>query len=249
MAVITVRLDDEIKSRLEDLAFARQVSVSSLLKLWIDEHIYPESRDNEIVQPRMTPLSINTLMRKQLALSHRILARLVNENIEDGDKEYQLNLSRILEKGYTLEYDNEFSDIEPELTRDDCLFVMNIFDMFRHVLYSIQSLKENGKTIDAGLAYKIEFVGFDFNISHEAALADFGRYLIDNNRWIELKAFYKKHDNGNSHAPMKQTYNRMLTQWNIIRDSKRHCSMLEPLTIDELQLIADASMGISPQHN
>ncbi len=73
-------------------------------------------------------------------------------------------------------------------------------------------------------------------------MATYVEYQMRDDRWSELKPQVERHDDGNSHARMVDTYTRMLAEYRRIMDSRRRGfgRFDYLLTLDELQQIADA---------
>lgn len=249
MATVTIRLDDTTKEDLEAIAAGRNQTVSDLVRTMIDELVYPDREKKGIIS--VAPTSVSAVDRKVLSLLHRILARLVrDDNIEDGDKDYQLSHARILEYGFTGLYIDEFIDIHPELSKADCDFVMDVFDMFTDIQNSITSLEHEGTQLDGELLNALQFSGFDFNDSREGALASFGQQLINEGRWENMaKYFDDKHEHGNSHFQAAEAYSRMLEAYKKIQDEKRKANRGFSHSFLNLQELQDISKAlVHPSH-
>ena len=183
--------------------------------------------------------------RQQLALLHRILARVVgDDNDVDGDKAYQLERAHVLEEGFVGEYSQEFCGIAPELSASDSKFVLDVLDLFRIITFSMKKLESDGATIDEDLRRALRFDGLDANDPTEGQMLAYARYLVSEERWAELlDTFSDKNDRGNSHGRRAAMYRRMLDEHARIeaeqsRDRFRHDAFL--LGIDDLRRIADA---------
>lgn len=242
MPTITLRLDDDTKAELEALARGRGQSLSDLIRASLDGLLL---RTDDEERLDISPSSITAVERQQLALLHRILARVVgDDNDVDGDKAYQLERAAVLENGFTREYSTEFSGIYPELSPRDGEFVVDVLDLFRIATYSIEKLKSDGTEPSEELIRNLRFDGFDLNDSREGHMLSYARYLVSEERWSELQyAFSDENDRGNSHALLADMYQRMLDEHATIKAEKRRDrggrdSYL--LTIDELQRLTDA---------
>lgn len=223
MATITLRIDDAVRDQLQSLADGRNISISELLREAIDGLFDKDTRRE--TRRSVVPESMNATTRLQLALLHRILARLVEPHdaddrkvrdrlSEDGDTAHQLDLAEIVESGWTMEYDDSFARITPELSRRDCGLTMDILDMFSVLRRSVRAL-DNGMQGD--FEHRLAFRGFDVNDSFEVRLLGYARSVIDGGRWEDLAdVFSSKNDYGNSHFPLLASYRRMLATFDPI---------------------------------
>jgi hypothetical protein len=244
MPTITLRLDDVTKEQLEALARSSGQSLSDLIRSALDG-LLMRNTDEERLD--ITPRSLTAVERQQLALLHRILARVVgDDNDVDGDKEYQLERARVLEEGFVGEYSMEFCGISPELSARDSKFVMDVLDLFRIVTFSVKKLEADGVGPDEDLARALRFDGFDANDARESHMLSYARYLVNDERWAELlDTFVPKNDRGNSHGRRAERYRRMLDEHAKIqaernRSRVRHDAYL--LGIDELRRLSDAAI-------
>jgi hypothetical protein len=150
MPTITLRLDDATKEELEALARSRGQSLSDLIRSALDG-LLMRNKDEDRLD--ITPRSLTAVERQQLALLHRILARVVgDDNDVDGDKAYQLERAQVLEEGFVGEYSMEFCGISPELSARDSKFVVDVLDLFRIVTFSIMKLEADGVEFGEDLA-------------------------------------------------------------------------------------------------
>lgn len=247
MATITLRVDDPVRDQLQAMAEGRGISVSDLLRSLIDGLF--DRDDREEPRRRVVPESMTAVDRKQLALLHKILARLVEEKSEDerlgydGDTAYQLDRAEVLEEGWTKEYDMEFYAMEPELTRRDCGLVMDLLDMFRVLKYSVEDVADQ---LSDDEVRTLTFRGFDLNDEFESRLLAYARWLVsDGERWQEqADVFSEKNDRGNSHMPWLGRYQRMLEVYEpiwqaVVRRGGRRRNLL---TADELRQVATAAV-------
>ena len=122
------------------------------------------------------------------SLLHRILGRVLPEegNDVDGDLEYQLKGVFALERGFTRKYSTEYSVLYPELSRRDCVRVMDILDMFRMTTFSAKGLAKAGLSHDDAIVRELHFTGFDFNDELEGQKGDYVAYLVDQGKWSEI---------------------------------------------------------------
>lgn len=244
MATVTLRIDDSVRDRLQSMADGRAVSLSDLLRTAIDGLF--DERD-EPGRPPVVPESLTPIDRRQLALLHRILARLVEDRTDDerlghdGDTTYQLDRAEALEEGWSREYDMEFIAIQPELSRRDCGLVMDLLDMFRTLGRSVSAA---GDELGDETKRMLVFRGFDLNDEHESRLLAYSRSLVTDGRWSEnAELFSDAHDRGNSHGAWLGAYRRMLAAYEpiwrgLVRDGGREQYLL---TTAELELVAHAA--------
>lgn len=96
-----------------------------------------------------------------------------------------------------------------------------------------------------------EFRGFDHNDALEGHMASYVDFLMREDRWTELKPQVQRHDNGNSHGLMLDTYLRMLAEYRRIMDGReRGFSRTDYLlTLDELQRVSASRVHPSNRTN
>lgn len=239
MATVSIRLEDEVRDQLEASARARGSNLSDLLRAAID--LVLERDTDRPWQRGDVPETLSALDRHVLAQQHEILARLTDDEYE---REYQERRIRVLQRGYTIEYSDEFLSIEPELSRSDCRLVFEILDMFRILGLSLGRLEPADlDSLGANARKRLSYLGLDFNDRREGRLADFVEHLVSTDRWTEQRDFLKE-EGGNSHAPMLSRYQRMLAAYRPIWATKTGNLGLSPeamlLSVDELRQILDA---------
>ena len=238
MATITVRLDDEIRDAVQRHAEKGGLTVSDFVRDLIREAVVDLRHDDD--PDGYIPDSLSPKERHMLSLLHRILARVLPEDENDGDKAYQLERAKVLEEGFTLEYWTEFAGLGNELSKRDSERVMDILELFRVAQDSISHLREEGTDVPNELASALQYRGFDFNNVLESKMATYVRHMIDDGRWEEQAAFVKGRTGGNSHARVLDTYLRMLAEYRRILAHRRPALGIREylLTIDELDAIA-----------
>lgn len=244
MAVLNVRLDDHVRDQLKELADVEGVTLSEYVRDLILEAVVPVYEREVKHGDEPAPESLRIIDRQVLSLLHRILARVLPEDASDvdGDLEYQLMRAQILEEGFTGEYWFETAGFRTELSKRDCGRVLDILDMFRIVTYSIDHLAKEGSPIEEGLAFQLEFRGFDHNDALESHMADYVEFLMRDDRWTELKPQLERNDNGNSHHRTLDTYLRMLAEYRRIMKGRERGSFRPTdylLSSEELQQIAE----------
>ncbi|MDV6211830.1 YfbU family protein [Rhodococcus erythropolis] len=253
MAVLNIRVDDQVRDQLKEIAGNQGVTLSEFVRDLLMEAVVPvyERKVKHGDEPAQESMQIGD--RQVLSLLHRILARVLPEdaNDVDGDLEYQLMRARLLEAGYTGEYWYEVAGFNTELSKRDCGRVSDLLDMFRIITYSTDRLSKNGTPVDDDLAFELEFQGFDHNDPLESHMASYVEFLMRDDRWTELKPQLERNDNGNSHSRVLDTYLRMLSEYRRIKDSrKRGSSRLDNLlSQEELEQIAAARIHPSNRRN
>lgn len=252
MAVLNVRVSDEVRDQLKVLADDHGVTLSEYVRDLLLAEVQPVRQTQQAgdAEDQPAPESLSSIDRKTLSLLHRILARVLPEDANDVDsgRAYQLERAEILEEGFTGEYRWEMAGFRTELSRRDCDLVTDILQMFRIITFSIQHLQTEGQELSRRLVAQLQFDGFDHNDPLEAHMAAYARYQMrDEDAWIELRPQLEQTDNGNSHMPTLAAYQRMLATYRrLINDRNATRRTLHLLTADELQQIADAS--IHPSH-
>ena len=253
MAVLNIRVDDRVRDQLKEMADDQGVTLSEFVRDLLMEAVVPvyEREVEHGIEP--APESMRIVDRQVLSLLHRVLARVLPEdaNDVDGDLDYQLMRARVLEAGYTGEYQYEVAGFSTELSKRDCGRVSDLLEMFRIITYSIDRLSKNGTPVDDKLAFELEFQGFDHNDPLEGHMASYVDFLMRDDRWTELKPQLERNDNGNSHSRVLDTYLRMLSEYRRIKDSrKRGLGRLDYLlSQEELEQISAARIHPSNRRN
>nr|WP_323848191.1 YfbU family protein [Curtobacterium flaccumfaciens] len=233
-------MDDETRDALQRQADEAGVTVSDFIRALIREAVM--DLGNRVTRDGYTPETLSPKDRHILSLLHRILGRVLPKDTEtdsDGDEEYQLERARVLEEGFTLEYETEYAGISAELSARDSLRVMDIFELFRMTGDSIKILRQQGITVPEDLEEDLSFRGFDFNDQLESKMAAYARFMINDDRWEEQADFIKGRTGGNSHKKMLDTYMRMLSEYRRVRSRRRPTFGRDyPLTLEELEAIA-----------
>jgi len=211
MPTITLRIDEQKRSELEALARGRGETLSDLIRAAIDDVVLGREGDRSPI--RTGPPSLTLVERSLLATQHRMMARM--EDV-DYESENHRSMAEILENGFSGEYDTLFANFDPELSRSECRLLWDLLDMFRVVEASLSRLDdEQKKEVGDHAEHALSFRGFDGNDALEGRLARYTRFLVDQGRWTE-QAKVLKHDGGNSHTPMLETYQRMLVAFDPI---------------------------------
>jgi len=220
MPTITVRLDDDTRDALQARADEDGLNISDFLRELIRAEVLPVHEPE--VREGFTPASLTPKERHTLSLLHRILARVLPEdsNDVDGDRDYQLERAKVLEAGFTQEYWTEYAGIDPELSKRDAKFVMDVLDFFRMVDASVAEL-EKTEPVSEDIVHALRFRGFDHNHPLEHRMADYAKFLVSDGRWEERAEFFNGPAKGNSHHPTIETYSRLLAEYRRIREERR----------------------------
>lgn len=230
MATLTIRVDDDLRDDLERAARDRGTNVSELIRAGISRVL---GRDGDSPRGR-TPRTLTAVERRTLSYQHLILADLAED--EELVRHHRRR-AEALEAGYTAEYEDEFVDIEPELTPADCELVWDILDMFRVLRTSVERVK--AEDIADIPDYVFQLRGFDGNDGYESQLCRYARHMMANGRWDDLDDFLKR-ENGNSHARMLPTYQRMLAVFKPIWRRRLHGrGEGYDLSVEELKEVAE----------
>src|SRR5439155_16676925 len=132
-----------------------------------------------------------------LALLHKIVELV---SAEEDEADYHAKMAKVLERGFTCEYSDEFIAIEDEMPMAECRLVMDLLDMFRVIKASVESIGlDKVRQLDDIAEHVLSFRGFDFNDRREGRMADYAEHLIATGRWVDLaEHFDDEHERGNS---------------------------------------------------
>jgi uncharacterized protein YfbU (UPF0304 family) len=206
VTTVSIRIPDDIKNELEELAIGKGASVSELVRDAIEARL-----GRDLAPMQTAPSSIPKRDRLILSLLHEILAVLASN--DESEAEHHESMAHILQHGYTGEYFEEFTSIHDELSPGDCSLVNDILEMFGVIRRSvdevgIDAVEANDEQAKRALAFR----GFDFNHPLEGRMAAYCRFMIDHGRWTDFaEDFDDRHERGNSHMAMLESYRRMLT--------------------------------------
>jgi len=237
MATITIRIEDQARDQLQSLAEGQGVSLSDLVRRALLDQL--DDPDREGAQPGRVPESLSLVERRKMALLHRILATLVDGSEDEGNAQDQLRLARSLEHGWVADYNTEFTSIEPELSRRDCGFVLDVLDMFRFLKASVE---DSAKDLPEQVARRLIFQGFDHNDPFEGKLGEYAYEQIRRGKWRMLAdRFDEGNDLGNSHSPMLSRYKRMLAVFQPIWREKLRDMSRDSFRLSDSELRSVAS--------
>ena len=240
MATMAIRLDDNAREELEEIARTRSMTLSGLLRDQIDTLLgrHVPIRDD-------VPHALSSQQRLVLAQQHEILA-LLHADDEDESRHHH-TMAEVLREGYAGEYDTVFGAMQPEMSRSECKLVWDILDMFCMLSTSIDRLSPDDRAaLEADNEDRLRFGGFDLNDSREGRLLGYVRHLIDTDRWTQIKPRLTEiGDNGNSHSRRLPNYERMLAVYmpifeDGVRGKRGHSIDAWMLTVDELKQVAGA---------
>lgn len=242
MAVLNIRVEDRIRDQLKELADAEGITLSEYVRDLVMAAVVPVYEPPVKHGDEPAPETMRIAERQVLSLLHRILAHVLPEDAADDDAACHLERARVIERGFTGEYWQEVAGFHTELSRRDCDRVLDILDMFRAITYSIKELEQQGATVSEELSRRLEFQGFDHNDGLEGHMARYVKYLMSDGRWTELQPQLKRHDDGNSHSRVLDTYKRMLAEYRRIKDSRGRGFGLDDylMSMDELEQIVAA---------
>lgn len=248
MATVTIRLDDETREELEELAKTNGVTLSTMLRDQIDTAL---GRDVKMQKRSDVPHSLSMQQRRILAQQHEVLALL---HIDDEyEAKYHHNMAEVLHEGYAGEYDSVFAAVQPELSRSECSLVWDILDMVTSLAASIDQLDgTDHKSLGVDNERRLRFGGFDLNDSLEGRLLCYVRYLIRTERWTNIgERLHDIGDQGNAHHPCLPSYRRMLAVYKPIleaRNAQRGFSQdAWLLNVHELGQVAEAWAWPAPE--
>jgi uncharacterized protein YfbU (UPF0304 family) len=150
----------------------------------------------------------------------------------------------VLEAGYATEYWIEVAGFRPELTRAECALVLDILSMFRMITFSVRHLTDHGTAIPEELTRRLEFRGFDHNDPLEGHMASYVDFMIDDDKWQELRPQIERHDGGNSHSQVLDVYSRMLAEFRRLMDGRERLYDRDAyfLSLADLGRISDAQV-------
>jgi uncharacterized protein YfbU (UPF0304 family) len=239
MATVTIRLDDDTREELEEIASTQGVTLSLLLRDQIDALL-----SRRVPMRGDIPHALSFQQRLMLLQQHEILALLQKD---EHDVQYHRTMVDVLREGYAGEYDRVFGAMPAEMSRSECKLVWDILDMFRVIGASMDrmskpELAELGDDAD----YRLRFAGFDLNDSREGRLLGYVRHLVATDRWTEItQRLADVGDDGNSHSPRLACYERMLAAYLPIHESgvrgeRGHSFDAWLLTVEELKQVAKA---------
>jgi uncharacterized protein YfbU (UPF0304 family) len=224
MAVITIRVKDNIRDDLERLAQAHGTTVSELVREAI-EGLVGARHD---LKREGAPQTLSMVDRRTLVLLHKILDRVDDGKNQDSE-DHQRQI-KALERGFSEEYNYEFGGLEPELSLSESSLLFDILDMFTVLEACLRDLDEQAiASLGEYGRDDLTFAGFDANHPRESSLRSYARHVIKTGRWTSMAYhFDDQHERGNSHTQMLEQYQRMLIAYKSVlarRKAKKGHSM------------------------
>ena len=234
MPTVSIRVSDELKSRLDALA---QESESTLSGVVVEALNSITGLGREDYPEETAPYTINNANRLILRNTELLLAHCAE--LDADEREYHAQNATILEKGYTGEYHQVFAPLRPEIPSARCDELFDILDMFRVLRASYDRLTDDERAEVEERA--ISFRGFDYSDEEETALPGYVEFLFEDDRYTELKEpLARFSDDGNSHMRNIDVYRRMLRCFNQVW--RKHLISFDLLGLAEIkQVVAAAS--------
>lgn len=125
---------------------------------------------------------------------------------------------------------------------------MDVLDMFRIALYSLNNLREKGTEIDDSLAHALTFQGFDHNDKLENQMSDYVRFLVKDEKWTEQEELVLGPERGNSHHQMADIYSRMLTAYREVKQNRPRSGGPKAYLLSEEDLTKIAAARVHPSN-
>ncbi len=137
MPTISIRVSEDIKSRLDNLA---QESESTLSGVILDA-INSITGGSRAEFPEDTaPYTLSSTNR--LILRNQELLLSMCEQLDEYEREDHAKNAMILESGYTSDYTAIFAPLRPEVPYSLCEELYDILDMFRVLRFSYKKLND-----------------------------------------------------------------------------------------------------------
>jgi uncharacterized protein YfbU (UPF0304 family) len=240
MASITIRMSDETRDELDDLAQTVGESVSELLRTQIHSLL---GKDVQMEHRDDVPTALSQQQRLILAQQHEILGLL--QAGDENEVEHHQQMVEVLRRGYAGEYDNVFIGISPEMSRKDCSLLWDILDMFSGLEASVSRLEDHEReALGKGWLKVLRFGGFDRNDAMEGRLLSYFRHLLRTGRWAHLEEQLDAvGSNGNSHHRNLPIYQRMLEVYKDYTEGQQAGRLYaRVLGLEQLRRVAEASI-------
>jgi uncharacterized protein YfbU (UPF0304 family) len=151
----------------------------------------------------MDVITLTPVERLQLVNQFLILEKLYPDLAE----QYAAQRA-VIEKGFTIQYDDIFDSLYDEMTEDECRYVYDVLDLFRLLITSYNALADK-----EGLTPEdVRFQGFDLN--NEDKNFSLAKHLQEQGKWAETLT-----GNLNSHSQRTMwLYPHMLKKFKPIGD-------------------------------
>lgn len=232
MPNISIRVSDDLKSRLDVLAQESENTLSGVITKALNSIT---GLGREDFPEETAPYTINNTNRPLLRNTELLLSRC--ESLDEDEREFHAQNVTILENGYTGEYHHAFTPLLPEIPNNRCDEFFDILNMFRMLRASYTDLtdEEKAKVEERDLSFR----GFDYNDSEESALSSYVEYLFDDDRYTELKEpLFRFSDGGNSHHPNIDIYRRMYRCFSPIM--RKNILSPDLFSLEEIKKVASA---------
>src|SRR5262249_31700501 len=155
VATVTIRLDDDTRDELEEIARTRGVTLSDLLRRQIDGLL-----GRDVPMGDAVPHVLSCPQRHVLAQQHEVLAVLQAD--DEHESEHQRAMATVLREGYAGEYGDVFAEMRSEIARSECKLLWDILDMFRVLAVSIDQLPgDDHSALGSDNERRLRFGGFD----------------------------------------------------------------------------------------
>ena len=233
MPTISIRVSDELKSRLDNLAQESENTISAIITEALNSITGIGRKD---FPEQTAPYTLNSTSR--LILRNQEQLFLTGGTLDESERAcHEINI-RILEGGFTGEYGRLFGGIHSEIPYDRSNELYDILDMFRVLRTSYNNLtaEERAKVEERSISFR----GFDYNDSDESPLSDYVKFLFEDDRYTELKEpLARFSDDGNSHHRNLNTYRRMNRCFNQVW--RKHILSFDLLSLEEIVQVVDAA--------
>lgn len=233
MPTISIRVSNDLKSRLDNLAQESESTMSGVIIEALNSITGIGRKD---FPEQTAPYTLNNASRLILRNQEALFVQL--EGLDEYErKDHERNLE-ILEYGLTGEYESIFAPLLPEIPYDRASELYDILDMFRVLRVSYRDLTDEEKsTVEER---DISFRGFDYSNSEESPLIRCVEFLFKDERYAELKEPMDRFsDGGNSHHCTLDAYRRMNRCFAQIW--RKHLLTAHSLSLDEINQIVAAA--------
>lgn len=232
MPTISIRVSEDLKSRLDNLARESESTLSGVIL----DAINSMTGGSRIEFPEDTaPYTLSSTNR--LILRNQELLLSMCEDIDEYEREHHAKNAEILELGYTSDYTSVFAPLRPEVPYSLCEELYDILDMFRVLRFSYERLTdEEKKQIKES---DISFRGFDYSDGIESPLSSYVEFIFKDEKYEELEEPMKRFsDDGNSHTRLLSMYRRMCHCFNQVW--RKHLLTAHELSLLEIQQVVSA---------
>lgn len=219
MVGISIRLEDQLKERLDEVAAKQNTSISEIIRDALEEKLKIADRKHESTSS--LPSRNERLM---LSNQYEILSILDPESAASHRKK-----KKIIQDGYSLNYGWMTNYIEPEVSKKTCVEVLRILDMYSALGDSLYRLDNK----DGISEEDVSFSGFDGN--NETDLMAYAKFLIfDEGKFsdlLDVSGFAL-----NSHFPIMNSYRKCLDRWASKKEPHR-------MDVETIRYIIDKPKG------